>query len=894
MNEEFEFETFDEQPFFFETEEEAESSRRGRMPSGRFVTGRGTLGRRKTFFRRPVIGQRFGPRFPVRFPFRPPVPPPAWPGWFTPTYPVAPEPYPADPSDRPPRRRNRPFGPSGSVSAPEPAAAPIDEPVSGKFDSDAPQNPPDSTSAPDGVGGPPAGVAGAGTEDPSVPSDSADNSSEYYLEFESDAPSSSSSTFIPTPVENPGGGRIKNKRPPDSTDVVNVRGVGQRQIPLHRLAASALQALITAARVDGLADPLLRPVSGFRDPARQARLWQEALARYGSPQEARKWVAPPGGSAHQSGRAIDFYLGGRNSSTNVAQLRNLPAYRWLVANARRFGFYPYEREPWHWEYNPPVAANRELEWNEAFEFAIGIDSKNQPTAAVPGQGMRQAPFGTLTSNAFGRQFSYRFTAEDMLWTARFLVGEAGGRDDLGNRAVIWAMFNRYALFTHRVYPTFHQFIRAYSTPLQPVLRSAGAARRHMNEATFVRTGGNYPGTDVPRGQTQRHLRLQATQWSQLPASARSLAQKALKGQIPNPIGNASEFGSTYVYFHDRHHRYPNAEEWQRYTEGYAKQKKWAWIGPVPGLNQRGNAFFVQGRAANLPADSVKVTPQPESEFESQSYEWTTEVAPSPQAACVETERRATALIERGHELNRRTFARRGAGLNSRIHAAMDVPGPRGALIYAPLDGQVIFSGRKSGYGNIVILLHRQPPTTNAAGPGAVTTAYAHLDQRRVNLGACVTAGQVIGKLGNSTEDARGNRGRVRAGMPLHLHFSVVRVQRDPNRPRYRDRAGFPQSQMIDDRSPAQLGRRFTSDYEEDWTRQVRPDRWLAELGIRITASNASTHQSQPVHVTAQAQRSSPGFEFSRADFGLEAGYDRWQSAMNHSGTSQSGCSCPGG
>ncbi len=399
--------------------------------------------------------------------------------------------------------------------------------------------------------------------------------------------------------------------------------MGQRRIPLHRLAANALRALIKAARADGLAKPLLRPVSGFRDPARQTRLWQQALAKYGSPQAARKWVAPPGGSAHQSGRAIDFHLGGRNASDNVARLRPLPAYRWLVANAQRFGFYPYEREPWHWEYNPPVAANRELEWNEAFEFEGGIPAKQQPTAAGQVQGMHQGPFGTLTSNAFGRQFSYQFTAEDVLWTARFLVGEAGGRDDLGNRAVIWAMFNRYALFTHGVYPTFHQFIRAYSTPLQPVLKSPGAARRHMNKPTFVRTGGNYPGTNVPRGQTQRHLRLQATQWSQLPASARSLAEKALKGQIPNPIGNATEFGSTYVYFHDKNRRYPNAEEWQRYTQAYAQKKKWTWIGLVPGLNQRSNAFFVQRRAATLPPDSVRVTSQQsQPELEAENFGWT--------------------------------------------------------------------------------------------------------------------------------------------------------------------------------------------------------------------------------------------------------------------------------
>lgn len=160
--------------------------------------------------------------------------------------------------------------------------------------------------------------------------------------------------FTPTPIESPGGGRVQDKRPPPPSDLVTVSGVGGKKVQLHRLAGQAWQALVKAARSDGIRDPLLLPTSGYRSPAYQGKLWQEAKRKYGSEQEARKWVAPPGSSAHQSGRAIDFHLGGENSSANVARLRSLPAYRWLMANAARFGFYPYEREPWHWEYNPPA------------------------------------------------------------------------------------------------------------------------------------------------------------------------------------------------------------------------------------------------------------------------------------------------------------------------------------------------------------------------------------------------------------------------------------------------------------------------------------------------------------------------------------------------------------
>jgi D-alanyl-D-alanine carboxypeptidase len=168
------------------------------------------------------------------------------------------------------------------------------------------------------------------------------------------------SAFTPIAVERPGGGRIKDKRPPAPSDIVHVSGVGGRRIPLHRLAAQAWSALVAEARIDGIAPPLLLPVSGYRSPERQTALWQQALQRYGSPDVARRYVAPPGSSAHQSGRAIDFYLGGRNDSGNIPHLRTLPAYRWLVDHAEHYGFYPYSVEPWHWEYNPP-ASSQEME-----------------------------------------------------------------------------------------------------------------------------------------------------------------------------------------------------------------------------------------------------------------------------------------------------------------------------------------------------------------------------------------------------------------------------------------------------------------------------------------------------------------------------------------------------
>lgn len=78
--------------------------------------------------------------------------------------------------------------------------------------------------------------------------------------------------------------------------------------------------------------------SGYRSPERQQQLWEGALKKYGSPEAARKWVAPPGHSFHNKGFAADLkYL-------------SPDARKWVHANAERFGLhFPLSNEPWHIE-----------------------------------------------------------------------------------------------------------------------------------------------------------------------------------------------------------------------------------------------------------------------------------------------------------------------------------------------------------------------------------------------------------------------------------------------------------------------------------------------------------------------------------------------------------------
>lgn len=245
------------------------------------------------------------------------------------------------------------------------------------------------------------------------------------------------------------------------------------------------------------------------------------------------------------------------------------------------------------------------------------DAAVAPALAVPPT-MPTERLGILHAELPGRApFDYQLTPEDLIWSAKLLVHEAGGEDDVENRAVLWSMLNRYALFTHGSYPTFTAFIRAYSTTLQPVLRSRQAAERHYckGDAVFRRTGGYYPGSQVPRGQLVRHLQIQAARWDQVKASARSLATRVLRGEVPNPgIGLASEFASTWVFYRQRHGVSPTREQWEQYTRDLARRRNLVWV-PLPGVAPQSNVFFVQQRVADLPAGTVAIRIADSTEFE---------------------------------------------------------------------------------------------------------------------------------------------------------------------------------------------------------------------------------------------------------------------------------------
>ena len=79
--------------------------------------------------------------------------------------------------------------------------------------------------------------------------------------------------------------------------------------------------------------------SGWRSPEYQEQLLREAVSKYGSEEEAARWVATADTSAHVSGDAVDI---GPSDAT-----------AWLSEHGAEYGLCQiYSNEPWHYELRP--------------------------------------------------------------------------------------------------------------------------------------------------------------------------------------------------------------------------------------------------------------------------------------------------------------------------------------------------------------------------------------------------------------------------------------------------------------------------------------------------------------------------------------------------------------
>ena len=98
----------------------------------------------------------------------------------------------------------------------------------------------------------------------------------------------------------------------------------------------ALRRAATDAEADGVG---LRVNSGWRSPAYQQQLLQDAVVEYGSQEEAARRVATAETSAHVSGEAVD--------------IGPFDAAAWLSEHGAAYGLCQiYSNEPWHYELRP--------------------------------------------------------------------------------------------------------------------------------------------------------------------------------------------------------------------------------------------------------------------------------------------------------------------------------------------------------------------------------------------------------------------------------------------------------------------------------------------------------------------------------------------------------------
>ena len=117
-----------------------------------------------------------------------------------------------------------------------------------------------------------------------------------------------------------------------------------REIPGTRNLDPALRDALSRAATDA-ADAGVKLVvdSGWRSPEYQEQLFREAVSKYGSEEEAARWVATADTSAHVSGDAVDI---GPSDAT-----------AWLSERGAAYGLCQiYRNEPWHYELRPEAIA----------------------------------------------------------------------------------------------------------------------------------------------------------------------------------------------------------------------------------------------------------------------------------------------------------------------------------------------------------------------------------------------------------------------------------------------------------------------------------------------------------------------------------------------------------
>ena len=159
---------------------------------------------------------------------------------------------------------------------------------------------------------------------------------------------------------------LPSSRPFNKSDLVPIKGIkgiviSKPNMTIHK------DLLIPLAKAGKIAQNMgykIMITSAFRSYQRQVELWNhkckslvkenrcswEDCRRY-TCREARKWVAPPGHSPHEIGRAIDVALLLNNKNVTHKSYQNHQHYRKVLEDILcQAGWVRYEQEWWHFEH----------------------------------------------------------------------------------------------------------------------------------------------------------------------------------------------------------------------------------------------------------------------------------------------------------------------------------------------------------------------------------------------------------------------------------------------------------------------------------------------------------------------------------------------------------------
>ena len=153
-------------------------------------------------------------------------------------------------------------------------------------------------------------------------------------------------------VVSPVGGSVVVVEPVSVDDQVVVRAAAGHDFRVHRSIVGDVQRLVDEAAAAGIN----LGGWGWRSHIRQHELRKENGCPDGfthsEGEDPSEWApasacrvptARPGSSQHEKGLAVDFTYGGKAIGSHSSV-----AFKWLKANAARFGLKNLPSEPWHW------------------------------------------------------------------------------------------------------------------------------------------------------------------------------------------------------------------------------------------------------------------------------------------------------------------------------------------------------------------------------------------------------------------------------------------------------------------------------------------------------------------------------------------------------------------